>query len=85
MLEIKINDKNYSINYSCHKNKEYNRKKCILSTFKRLRLKNIQMHKSSKCCLNFENDMRGMNIRFILKFFVIIVLFLMIMTFINFD
>ena len=58
ILNIKINDDNFSVNYSCHDNDEHKKENIFYKTFERFYIKEINILKCSKCDINLEKDLR---------------------------
>ena len=58
ILNIKINDNNFSINCLCHKNNEHKRKNIYFKTFEQFYLKEVNIPRCSKCNISLENDFK---------------------------
>ena len=58
ILNIKINDDNFSINCFCHENKEHKKENIFYKTFERFYIKEVNIPKCLKCGLSLEKDLR---------------------------
>ena len=58
ILDIKINDNNFSINSQCHENPEHKKENIFYKTFERFYLKEMTIPKCSKCNISLEKDIK---------------------------
>ena len=58
ILDIKINEDNFSINYFCQNNPKHKKKNIYFKTFERFYLKELTIPKCSKCNISLEKDIR---------------------------
>jgi len=56
ILNIKINEKDFTVDFECHKNKNHNKQKLFFKTFERFYLKEKMFLVCSLCGINLEND-----------------------------
>ena len=56
VLSIKLNEKDFTVDYECHKNKNHNGQKIFFKTFERFYLKEKMFLICSLCGISLEND-----------------------------